>query len=332
MPMPLYQKGQRVIHISRGVTSEAIILAVHLDNDLKPYYTIRILSDGREKQTDNGHIRPNHSESIGRSQKVNGAYPVQEHNAHPVKEQIFSRGNIDSTFSSSEEDEGNSHNEKMGALPQSILRTSSYGATTYNGSNDEEIYYMNSNGALSQNVSIRGHDGEDNASKDNKPTSTKRKLDNEHQSNAASSKRVRFDPEYSVRTYVPHSDTKKVVTKVRARAKRAKTPRSKKKVPSLLRPPIDRHYFSRIRPKQKKVQPKVNLTSRSTNEGAIESRHFNQMSILYQDVTRKAHRVKLAKQRQKSRGKCLRFLIVLSMHLQLTSQCQSHSYTTRCTE
>ena len=53
---PLHQKGMNVFYQSYGSTvTPAVILDVHLDDELEPYYTIR-LEDGREKQTDNGHI------------------------------------------------------------------------------------------------------------------------------------------------------------------------------------------------------------------------------------------------------------------------------------
>lgn len=53
---PLHQKGMNVFYQSSGSTvTPAHILDVHLDDELKPYYTIR-LEDGREKQTDNDHI------------------------------------------------------------------------------------------------------------------------------------------------------------------------------------------------------------------------------------------------------------------------------------
>jgi len=52
----LHQKGMNVFYQSSGSTiTPARILDVHLDDELEPYYTIR-LEDGREKQTDNDHI------------------------------------------------------------------------------------------------------------------------------------------------------------------------------------------------------------------------------------------------------------------------------------
>lgn len=53
----LHKKGMHVLYKSSGTTTEARILDVHMDDSLEPYYTIQC-NDGREKQTDNGHILP----------------------------------------------------------------------------------------------------------------------------------------------------------------------------------------------------------------------------------------------------------------------------------
>ncbi len=52
-----FTKGQIVFYRSgQGIAEEALILEVHVDDLLVPYYTIRLLSDGREKQTDGTRI------------------------------------------------------------------------------------------------------------------------------------------------------------------------------------------------------------------------------------------------------------------------------------
>jgi WD40 repeat protein len=60
-----YKKGMRVNYITtHGNLQPQIctILAVDLDDALEPYYTIR-MEDGREKQTDNAHLKPLLSDS-----------------------------------------------------------------------------------------------------------------------------------------------------------------------------------------------------------------------------------------------------------------------------
>lgn len=52
-----FTKGQTVFYKSaQGIAEEALILEVHVDDLLVPYYTIRLLSSGREKQTDGARI------------------------------------------------------------------------------------------------------------------------------------------------------------------------------------------------------------------------------------------------------------------------------------
>lgn len=55
-----YKKGMRVNYITTNGNVQpqiCTILAVDLDDALEPYYTVR-MEDGREKQTDNAHLRP----------------------------------------------------------------------------------------------------------------------------------------------------------------------------------------------------------------------------------------------------------------------------------
>jgi len=52
----IYQKGSSVLYKGKNGEEEALILDVHLDDKMEPYYTIRLI-DGREiRQTDNDHI------------------------------------------------------------------------------------------------------------------------------------------------------------------------------------------------------------------------------------------------------------------------------------
>ncbi|CAJ1939231.1 unnamed protein product [Cylindrotheca closterium] len=52
-----YAKNDEVLYVSsNGDNEKATILKVHLDDQLVPFYDIRLLSSGREKQTDNAHL------------------------------------------------------------------------------------------------------------------------------------------------------------------------------------------------------------------------------------------------------------------------------------
>ena len=54
---PSFRKGQTVFYkTAQGIAVEALILEVHVDDLLVPYYTIRLLSDGREKQTEGARL------------------------------------------------------------------------------------------------------------------------------------------------------------------------------------------------------------------------------------------------------------------------------------
>eukprot|EP00984_Skeletonema_dohrnii_P016674 scaffold7457_cov128-Skeletonema_dohrnii-CCMP3373.AAC.2 len=54
---PNFTKGQIVFYTSaQGVAEEALILEVHVDDLLVPYYTIRLLNSDKEKQTDGARI------------------------------------------------------------------------------------------------------------------------------------------------------------------------------------------------------------------------------------------------------------------------------------
>lgn len=54
---PLYKSGMNVYYknTTHGTIEPARISGVHLD-DIQPYYSIRLVYDGREKQTDHAHI------------------------------------------------------------------------------------------------------------------------------------------------------------------------------------------------------------------------------------------------------------------------------------
>eukprot|EP00526_Cylindrotheca_closterium_P004914 CAMPEP_0113647198 /NCGR_PEP_ID=MMETSP0017_2-20120614/24975_1 /TAXON_ID=2856 /ORGANISM="Cylindrotheca closterium" /LENGTH=632 /DNA_ID=CAMNT_0000559223 /DNA_START=125 /DNA_END=2023 /DNA_ORIENTATION=+ /assembly_acc=CAM_ASM_000147 len=54
-----YAKDDEVLYVSsNGESESATILKVHLDDDLVPFYDIRLHSSGREKQTDDAHLAP----------------------------------------------------------------------------------------------------------------------------------------------------------------------------------------------------------------------------------------------------------------------------------
>ena len=56
-PASMYKVGQKLIYKdSQGNASAVEVIKVHLDDDLVPFYDIRML-DGREKQTDNAHLQ-----------------------------------------------------------------------------------------------------------------------------------------------------------------------------------------------------------------------------------------------------------------------------------
>ena len=52
----IYQKDSSVLYKGRNGEVEALILDVHLDDYLEPYYTIRLMSSREIRQTDNDHI------------------------------------------------------------------------------------------------------------------------------------------------------------------------------------------------------------------------------------------------------------------------------------
>jgi len=56
--VPMYPKGMTIYYKNNFTNTKtpAVVLDVHLDDLMEPYYTIR-LEDGREKQTDNAHLR-----------------------------------------------------------------------------------------------------------------------------------------------------------------------------------------------------------------------------------------------------------------------------------
>lgn len=54
--VPMHDAGTDVYYTRQGEAPQlAKILGAHLDDLMEPYYTVK-LADGREKQTDNGHI------------------------------------------------------------------------------------------------------------------------------------------------------------------------------------------------------------------------------------------------------------------------------------
>lgn len=53
-----YRTGQRVYYKSSSYSGPAEVVKVHLDDDLVPYYTVRV--EGKEKQTDDSHLSASH--------------------------------------------------------------------------------------------------------------------------------------------------------------------------------------------------------------------------------------------------------------------------------
>jgi hypothetical protein len=53
--VPMYEKGMEINYTNANGTQSGIVLAVHQNNMMEPYYTV-LLQDGNEKQTDNAHI------------------------------------------------------------------------------------------------------------------------------------------------------------------------------------------------------------------------------------------------------------------------------------
>lgn len=316
--MTMYQKGQRVLHISRGVAWEAIILAVHLD-DIIPYYTIRIIGDGKEKQTDNDHIRPIHRESLEQTIGVNRKHPVQKRRCnkeYPMQKQYGIDSLAQMSSSSGDEDETNKeptsgvdgnvhslarflkHQQQNGRSPVPILKASSYGSTPYNDiKNGDEVYYMYSGSNSGHEVvDMPGNNLSNLASNEN------------NEFREASASRVRFNPVHSVRTFITDNDIDAAKHMVSLKPKKTRSPSVKG--PSLLRPPIDRRYFTRIKRRRVGIDSGITKvkTVQTSNDmplaGSIfrnedsDSIRFNKQSRLYDEVTRKARVCKKAKQHQ----------------------------------
>eukprot|EP00804_Cyclotella_cryptica_P015217 CCRYP_000749-RA/>CCRYP_000749-RA protein AED:0.02 eAED:0.02 QI:387/1/1/1/1/1/3/1737/1030 len=138
-----HEKGSKVLYKSRGsLLEEASILAVHVDDALEPFYTIRLHKDGREKQTDNAHIIPFSKEyqdsSSSIAVRVNRGTHRKSNRSYPVRQRIHSRHSCsqDDGYCSNNQPSGSDHPEdqtrialatRQQALPTSILRPSSYG-------------------------------------------------------------------------------------------------------------------------------------------------------------------------------------------------------------
>ncbi|CAJ1939233.1 unnamed protein product [Cylindrotheca closterium] len=59
VPKKTYAENEKVIYVSSDGDSEnATIIKVHLDDQLVPFYDIRLHSSDREKQTDDAHLKP----------------------------------------------------------------------------------------------------------------------------------------------------------------------------------------------------------------------------------------------------------------------------------
>jgi hypothetical protein len=53
--VPMYEKGMDINYTNANGTQSGIVLTVHFNDLMEPYYTV-LLQDGNEKQTDNVHI------------------------------------------------------------------------------------------------------------------------------------------------------------------------------------------------------------------------------------------------------------------------------------
>ena len=308
-----YNKGSKVLYTTRGITSEAVILDIHYDDALKPYYTIHILDDDREKQTDEDHITPiTPIHQDFQEQDLNGAsYPVKQRKgsfSYPTQERrintVFSHTEV--TSSSDNEDQCHAgHNichesnqpsrrQNVQATLKSILRPSSFGDIRYNDCLDagSTEYKYDSNDTHEES------DG--NGSPTKRECEKKRLLDNDRDGNRP--KRARLDPKYAScdkNTSAHHGNG----------------PRQRK-APSLLRPPIDKCYFMRIKKKQRPRRCSSQLRDKGVetsynsrlNEDIFLSDRcdlsgtnvVNNTSILYKEITAKARHLRRSKQRQKS--------------------------------
>jgi hypothetical protein len=156
--------------------------------------------------------------------------------------------------------------------PVSVLRPSSYCASSLNDSTNDTKYR-----AARERLT------------------NKRKSGHKDDREGTSSKRVRFNPKYS-----GHGNDGDANIKMRSHMKRSRT--RYLKAPSLLRPPIDRQYYMRIKPRHhvrmdKKIFWSTEITGGDKND--IDPKCFNDDSSLYEEITTKALRVKQAKQCQK---------------------------------
>jgi hypothetical protein len=319
--MPL-ETGSRVLYTSRGVTSEAVILAVHLDDDLKPFYTIWILegAGGREKQTDGNHIVPISLPRESKDQSTNSC--IEGHvdsNRYPVQERRYNSDQfiyLDGPLSDNEHDEQSLTKHQMDAeatvVPVSILRSSSYGQIPYNDMDSADFF-----GAYSDEVDSSDDDTADRrTANDNgglfgnatNPNPNKRQSKREVElrdakrarfshlvtaSSATSSNGKRVTPyNHLVTASSATPNNGKRVTPYSIRRKEGKLRHTKP--PSLLRPPIDKKYFMRI------VNPRTEAkSSRLSNQKIIlnypkpedcvpDGAPFDNQSNLSKEITAKA--------------------------------------------
>eukprot|EP00980_Cylindrotheca_fusiformis_P003200 scaffold725_cov133-Cylindrotheca_fusiformis.AAC.8 len=57
-PESQFSKNDLVVYMGADGEENAKILDTHLDDDLEPFYTIQLLESGKEKQTDDAHLKP----------------------------------------------------------------------------------------------------------------------------------------------------------------------------------------------------------------------------------------------------------------------------------
>ena len=258
-----FKTGSKVLYTSNGITSKAVILDIHFDDNLKPYYTIQIVCDGREKQTDDNHIKAIPHESRDKNSSAAHTESCAESYPYPTQQRRYDNGALVEMYCSSSDDETDDIRDgiQIKALPPSILRPSTYG------------------------------------------TMKKRKLDRCSQLNDIAPKRVRIDPTFSSHFSTLTDDKVRrdwVLYKRRAS--------HYKKAPSLLRPPIDKRYYMRIKTNKQEAKrtrmarQKVQKIKPSEWNDSIFGYNHNKSNDkafscqLSQEITAKARSLKKAQQ------------------------------------
>jgi hypothetical protein len=251
--MPL-ETGSRVLYTSRGVTSEAVILAVHLDDDLKPFYTIWILegAGGREKQTDGNHIVPISFPRESKDQSTNSCgRGLVDSNRYPVQERRYNTDefiDLDGPLSDNDHDKQSLTKHQIDAkatvVPVSILRSSSYGQIPYNDMDSDDFFdaYSDEVDSSVEETADRRTANEIGGLFGNASNPNPNKRQSKREVELRDAKRARFNHLVNSSRATPSNS--KRVTPYSIRRKEGKLRNTKP--PSLLRPPIDKKYFMRV--------------------------------------------------------------------------------------